>query len=152
LINMKTPFHSVLESLALALIFTPEPTTTIAGIGLLSLTRTMRCRKGIRRNRLTNGVEGYYTYRIDMVDGRTITFQVFPIRQGQLSLTWPNIGKLYSSPEAWEAFRAGANQASKATPSPVSGLRQASLLRTPKRGSYARLFAPAHNPYPQLSR
>ena len=98
---MKIPFHSVLGSLALALIFTPEPTTTIAGIGLLSFARKRRRQKPISWNGPTNRFEGYYTYKIDMVNGGTIIFQMFPTRQGQLPLTWPNIAKLHRRPEVW---------------------------------------------------
>jgi len=134
---MKSPFQSKLEPLALALVFTPEPITTIAGIGLLGYARTRQMRKQRRTSRYHAGntFGRHYTYRIDMVRGTTITFQTFATRQGQLPLTWPNVTKLYHMPQVKVPYRKAANQGSKINPSHLPGRQREVVLGRPKSSS-----------------
>jgi hypothetical protein len=89
-----------LKPLAMALIFAPEPLTTIAGIGLLGYTAYAGRKKEAKPRRRKNASGSFYTYRIDKVNDSTITYQIFTTRQGQLPLIWPAMTKLYYKAQA----------------------------------------------------
>ena len=141
---MKSPFQSKLEPLALALVFAPEPITTVAGIGLLGYTRTRHLiqRKNTSRHRVGSTFGRHYKYRIEMVRGTTITYQTFAIRQGQLPLTWPNVTKLYHLPQVRVSHRKTASQRSKTNTSLLPGRQLDAALGRSK--SNSRTMLPRH--------
>jgi hypothetical protein len=129
---MKSAVNTGLESLALALLVMPDPFTTIAGVGLLAYTQTTKQRRPTGLRRLKSTFQDYYTYRMDMKDGMTITFQMFPTRQGQLPNSYPKIAKLHDDPQVVKALRQKAPPQSKAGHAPFSKVEPAGLLRPPK--------------------
>ncbi|MEJ2740289.1 MAG: hypothetical protein P8105_10780 [Dehalococcoidia bacterium] len=81
---MKKGRYTGLEPLALALIFTPEPVTTVAGFALLGYSACLSSRKQAHRPRLRSPFEGFYSYSIKMMNKSTISYQIFTTRPGQL--------------------------------------------------------------------
>ena len=87
---MKLPYPNGLEPLALALIFTPEPVTTIAGISLLGYAaHAKQQQKKSITGRLKSSFNDLFTYEIKMDNHSSITYYVYPTREGQLPLSWP---------------------------------------------------------------
>ena len=108
---MKNSTHTRIGPLALALIFIPEPVTTAVGIGLLGYSRVrnmLQQQQDIACTRLKRTFDGFYGYKIQMTGKDSIAFQTFTTRQGQLPLTWPNITKVYHTPQVWESCRSSA--------------------------------------------
>jgi len=92
--DMKAQSYVGLESLALALIFAPEPMTTIVGSGLLAYAKYAKHReRSAARHRLALSIP--YLYRVYMADRKNIAFHITATRPGQLPLTWPIAAKLY---------------------------------------------------------
>ena len=97
---MKRRYYSGLQPLAMALIFTPEPLTTIAGIGLLGYAAHARRQAEKKRHRLKSAFKNFYNYKINKVNNSTLSYQIFTTRQGQLPLIWPDMTKLYYKPQS----------------------------------------------------
>lgn len=103
-----TPIWTGLESLALALIFAPEPFTTVLGVGLLAYARKKRVEQQQalkNRARPRNSFSDFYHYRVGMIQGSSIAYHVSPARQGQLPLARSTISRLYETREEWEKYR-----------------------------------------------
>jgi hypothetical protein len=81
---MKKGRYTGLEPLALALIFTPEPVTTVAGLALLGYSAHLSSRKETCRLRLKSPFEGFYSYSVQMMNKSTISYRIFTTRPGQL--------------------------------------------------------------------
>ncbi len=133
-----TPIWTGLESLALALIFAPEPFTTPLGIALLIFARKMRVeqQKAARRTRPHYSFHDYYNCRVKMVNSSAIAYHVAPIREGQLPLPRSTISKLYESRQEWEAYQKTVNlktrtrvNISRPSPSQPAGLLKTPFLR-----------------------
>ena len=92
--DMKTRSYAGLESLALALIFAPEPVTTIVGSGLLAYAKYAKHKeRSVARRKLARSIP--YLYKVYMTDRKRIAFHITATRPGQLPLTWPITAKLY---------------------------------------------------------
>jgi hypothetical protein len=133
--NNNKPLSMGLDSLALALIFAPEPVTTFIGIGLLAFSRASKMKRvgadtGIKP---VNRFEDYYQYRIGMVKKGNLAYQVTPLREGQLPGKFPQTVKLYDT-GAWGHYRRTAyNYLNPQGPPQFSGL-QRGLLKDTNRG------------------
>ena len=92
---MKYLTHTGLEPLALALIFIPDPITTVVGIGLLSHIMHIKQRGNLEYHRSMHFRNNHYSYKIDMIDNTTITFQLSATRQGQLPVDWLKIDGIF---------------------------------------------------------
>ena len=94
-----------LETLALALIFAPDPITTVIGVGILSYARKKQAEEKQtalrpRRHYFTD----FYNCKIKMVRGSAITYRTTQTREGQLPLRRSTISRLYQSRREWENF------------------------------------------------
>jgi hypothetical protein len=124
-----------LESLALALIFAPEPFSTFVGIGLLAASRASKMKRvGTQVNsKPVNRFEDYYRYNIGMVKHGNVAYKVTPLRDGQLPGTFPQTVRLYET-QAWGQYRRSAyNYLNAKKPPQFSGL-QKGLLQDMNRG------------------
>lgn len=143
---MKAAYSAGLQTLALALIFMPEPVTTVVGVGLLNYARHANKQKPTGLRRLTNTFEDHYTYKMNLIKGTTINVQLSPRRHGQLPKAYPNIARLQDNPQALKALRERANRQSQANRKPFSGLQTPGLLWSPKSMGPTRTSAPRHTP------
>ncbi len=94
-----------LETLALALIFAPDPITTVIGVGILSYARKKQTEEKQmalrpRRHYFTD----FYNCKVKMVRGSSITYRAAQTREGQLPLRRSTISRLYQSRNEWENF------------------------------------------------
>lgn len=129
------PIWTGLESVALALVFAPEPFTTFLGVGLLAYARKKRAEeqqaarsRPLRRHSFSD----FYHYRVGMVGSSSIAYRVLPVRQGQLPFARSTISKLYESREEWEYYRRTLPMRSTRVNFPRHHtLQPAGLLRTP---------------------
>jgi hypothetical protein len=132
---MKTQVLAGLESMALALIFIPEPVTTFIGMGLLAYTQKMRLeqRELVSRQRPPYTFHDYYNCTVNMVRGSAIAYRISTTMQGQLPLACSTISKLYENRWEWEAYRKTINLKMKSRVNIVrpSALQPAGLLKTP---------------------
>jgi hypothetical protein len=128
-----------LESLAVALIVTPEPVSTVVGISLLGYTRLTANQKEIVSKRNRKDFEDCYVYKIDLVNKATINYRIYPTRQGQLPSNWPNVANLCNRPELWNSYHATSSPRKQLTPYKP---QPAGLLGSPKSPSKARFIAP----------
>jgi hypothetical protein len=129
------PISMGVESVALALIFAPEPFSTFVGIGLLAASRASKIKRVSQETmtRPANRFEDYYRYNIGMVHRGNLAYRVTPIRDGQLPGTFPQTVKLYDT-QAWGHYRKSAyNYLNVKKPPQFSGL-QKGLLHDTKRG------------------
>ena len=122
--------HTGLEYVATALVFLPEPTTTLIGISLLGYVHGKKTGKRtqiIYRRR--NYFSDVYTYAIKMKDGSHISYQVSGIRPGQMPRKLPTTNKLFSSEQSWESHRKSKNSTLHVLPQRKSfvGLQQGLL-------------------------
>ena len=146
---MKSAYSAGLQSLALALIFMPEPVTTIIGVGLLSYaTGTVQQRPAPVR-RPTNNFEDLYSYRLDMLRSKTITYQLTPKRHGLLPGTYPSIARLQDNPQFLKAQHEKTKRPSRSTSTPFSKLEPAGLMRGPRIRDRAALATPKNLPNPK---
>jgi hypothetical protein len=132
---MKTQVWTGLESVALALIFLPEPATTFIGVGLLAYARKMRMeqQKSVSQKRPRYSFHDHYNYKIKMVNRSAIAYHISSIREGQLPLARSTISKLYESRQEWETYHRTVNLKTKnrVNISRPSALQPAGLLKTP---------------------
>jgi len=124
-----------LEAAALAMVFAPEPVTTVVGIGLLAFSRKMRLeqQKKARQSRPYYSFQDYYNCRVGMVNRSAIAYNVAPIREGQLPLTRSNISRIYDSRREWEAYHKTVTLKTRTSVniSRPSAQQPAGLLQTP---------------------
>ena len=91
-----------LESVALALIFAPEPFTTLIGVGLLAAARANKMHSESRRP--TDRFEDYYRCAIELAKDGKLNYRVASIRDGQMPHAVPRRTNLYET-NAWQHYR-----------------------------------------------
>jgi hypothetical protein len=94
-----------LESVALALIFAPEPFTTLIGVGLLVAARASKVHNGSRRP--TDRFEDYYRCAIELANDGKLKYRVAPTRDGQMPHSVQRRTNLYDT-DGWEYYRKSA--------------------------------------------
>jgi hypothetical protein len=144
---MKTASNAGLQSLALALIFMPEPFTTPIGIVLLGYARVASRQKPAVPRRVISTFEDHYSYKIKLVNGTAINFELSARRHGQMPKAYPSIARLQDNPQALKAMRARAKGQSPYTSTPFSKLEPAGLMRGPRLKDRAALATPRYT-YP----
>jgi hypothetical protein len=139
---MKTAYSAGLQSLALALIFMPEPITTVVGVGLLNYVRVARKQRPTVTRRVINTFEDHYTYRMNLINNTTINVQLSPRRHGQMPKVYPSIARLQDNPQVLKVLREGAQRQARASSTPFSKLELAGLMKPPRPRSQTRYFTP----------
>ena len=143
-VNMKKRLHAGLGSLAMLLIFVPEPVTTLAGIGLLGYVRhAMKVGQTIWR-KTGNFFEEYYTASIGTMKDGIIKFQVSTTRQGQLPLARSNISRLYHMPHLWPSYKLTTRQEPKPKQLTTSTKHPAGFLKSSRTKVHDKLYIPEH--------
>jgi len=145
---MKSAYYTGLQSIALALIFMPEPVTTVIGVGLLSYARSAEQQRPVTVRRLTNTFEDHYSYRLNMVRGTSINYQLSPRRHGQLPRAYPSGAKLRDNPQVPKALRERAKR--QYTRTSFSKGEPAGLMRGPRIRDRAALAKPRNLPNPKM--
>lgn len=148
---MKTAYSAGLQSLALALIFMPEPFTTIIGVGLLSYARAMGGEKPVTPRRMINTFEDHYSYRLDMQRNNIISYELSARRHGQLPESYPRMARIQDNPQFVKAVRARAKAPSQYTSIPFSKLEPAGLMKGPRCKDRAALALPQKLPNPKMA-
>ena len=141
---MKKKLHAGLGSLAMILIFVPEPITTLAGIGLLGYVRHMMKVGQTIWRKTGNFFEEYYTTSIDMVKDGIIKFQVSTTRQGQLPLGRSNSSRLYHMPHVWPSYKFTTKPEPKLKQLTTSMKHPAGLLKSSRTRVHDSLYIPEH--------
>ena len=142
---MESRSYTGLKPLAVALMFVPDPVTTVLGVGLLGYIKYMKEQGEIIRRRIPAIIEGYYSYRIDMPNKSTITFQMSTTRQGQLPFPQRKTYKLCDTPQARVESQKAGNRQTRSHPTLSSGPQPAGLLgKLQSRDS--KFFAPRQKP------
>jgi len=126
---MKPAYSLGLQSMALAMIFMPEPVTTVVGIGLLGYARGTGQQKSVTVRRLTNTFDDQYSYRLNMVRGTSINYQLSPRSKGQLPKLYPKIARLHDNPQVVKALCERAKRQYTCTSFPK--IEPAGLMRGP---------------------
>ena len=139
---MKSVYSAGLQSIALVLIFMPEPFTTPIGIGLLAYAKAAARRRPVSARRLTNTFEDHYSYKLSMTRSTTINYQLSPKRHGQMPKSYPRITKLQDNPQFLKALRERTQRQSQFTSAPFSKLEPAGLMRGPRLRDRAALATP----------
>jgi hypothetical protein len=138
---MKSPVYLGLEGLALALLFCPEPFTTVAAVWLLGYARAKQTGQdgATTPRRRENSFAHLYDYELQMVGESSVTYELQRKRSGQLPAAWPVTTKVYKIPQAWKAYSNGGNQQSTRTqllngvPLPARKAQPASGVQLPSR-------------------
>ena len=139
---MKPVYYAGLQSIALALIFMPEPITTVVGVGLLGYARTAGRQRPASTRRLADTFEDHYSYKMNMARSTTISYQLFPKRHGQMPESYPRITKLQDNPQYLKTLRERAKRQSQFTSAPFSKLEPAGLMKGPRLRDRAALATP----------
>jgi len=139
---MKSEYYVGLQSIALALIFMPEPLTTFVGVGLLSYARTAGRQRPAITRRLPDTFEDHYSYKLNMTRGTTLTYQLSPKRHGQMPESYPRTAKLQDNPQFLKALRERTKRQSQLSSAPFSKLEPAGLMRGPRLRDRAALATP----------
>ena len=140
--DMKKKLHAGLGSLAIILIFVPEPVSTLAGIGLLGYVRHVMSVGQTIWRKTGNFFEEYYTAKIDMVKDGIIKFQVSTTRQGQLPLGRLNSSRLYHMPHVWPSYKLTTKQEPKLKQ--LAMKHPAGLLKSSRTKVHDSLYIPEH--------
>jgi hypothetical protein len=144
---MKTAYYAGLQCIALALIFMPEPFTTPIGIGLLAYARKNIRQRPIGFRSLTNTFEDHYSYRMRLVNGTAINYQLSPRRQGQMPKLYPKIVRLQDNSQALRALRERSQrQSPQYTSTPFSKIEPAGLMKGPRIKDRAALATNRYTP------
>ena len=148
---MKSVYSAGLQSLALALIFMPEPFTTVIGVGLLSYAQAAGKERPVTPRRLITTFEDHYSYRLDMSRNSIISYELSARRHGQLPESYPKIARLQDNPHVVKALRTRAKGQSPYTSIPFSKLEPAGLMKGPRLKDRAALALPQKLPNPKMS-
>jgi hypothetical protein len=148
---MKSVYSAGLQSLALALIFMPEPFTTLVGVGLLSYARAAGKERPVTPHRMITTFEDHYSYKLDMSRNSVISYELSARRHGQLPESYPKIARLQDNPQVVKAMRARAKGQSPYTSIPFSKLEPAGLMKGPKIKDRAALALPSKLLNPKMS-
>lgn len=128
----KTSVYIGIQSLALALIFAPEPFTTPFGLVLLVYANHMkRHQHVVARRRTGHKFYSYYSFKVNMVHGKAVTFQTYTTRHGQLPLSSHNTTSLYHAPGLWESYQKASARFTKQDILTTRGQQPAGLLKRP---------------------
>ncbi len=138
---MKSSTNVGLQSLALALIFMPEPFTTPFGIALLAYVKIANRQRPSIARRLPDTFEDRYSYKLSMTRGTTINYQLSPKRLGQMPKAYPRITNLQDNPQLMKALRERTRQSQFRT-AQLSKLEPAGLMRGPRLKDRAALAIP----------
>lgn len=98
-------YRAGLQSLALALIFMPEPVTTVVGLGLLSVARYVEKERPNNFRQLPKTLDEHFDYRIALKSGSLLTVEMAPRKHGQLPRSYPRAAGLQNNPEVFKAVR-----------------------------------------------
>lgn len=147
---MKSTYSAGLQSLALALIFMPEPFTTPIGIVLLAYAKAMGEEKPATPRRMINIFEDHYSYRFNVSRDKTITYELTARRHGQLPESYPRIARLQDDPQVLKALRERAKRQSQRTSIPFSNLEPSGLMKGPRLKDRAALALPSKVADPKL--
>ncbi|MBL7062441.1 MAG: hypothetical protein ISS54_06875 [Dehalococcoidia bacterium] len=139
---MKPAYYVGLQSIALALIFMPEPLTTVVGAGLLSYAKAKGRQRPASARRLADTFEDHYSYKMNMARSTTISYQLFPKRHGQMPESYPRVARLQDNPQFLKTSRERAKRQSQFTSAPFSKLEPAGLMRGPRLRDRAALATP----------
>jgi hypothetical protein len=148
---MKSTYSAGLQSIALALIFMPEPFTTIIGVGLLSYARAAGKEKPVAPRRMITTFEDHYSYKLDMSRNSIISYELSARRHGQLPESYPKMVRLQDNPQVVKALRARAKAPSQYTSTPFSKLEPAGLMKGPRLKDRAALALPPKFLNPKMS-
>ncbi len=124
------PVYLGLQGLALALIFCPEPVTTVAGVWLLGYARARAGLQEAVPQKRENTFVHIYDYKLERMGEAAITYELEKRRSGQLP--WPTMtARVYKLPQAWKAYQNGDNQPARpqllnGVPLPTKEARMAS--------------------------
>jgi hypothetical protein len=148
---MNSAYSAGLQSLALALIFMPEPFTTVIGVGLLSYARAAGKERPVTPRRMITTFEDHYSYKLDMSRNSIISYELSARRHGQLPESYPKIARLQDNPQVVKALRARSKGISPYTSIPFSKLEPAGLMKGPKLKDRAALALPPKFLDPKMS-
>jgi hypothetical protein len=147
---MKSTYNAGLQSLALALIFMPEPFTTPFGVALLAYAKIASQQRPASTRRLPDTFEDNYSYKLNMTRSTTITYQLSPKRHGQMPESYPRIARLQDSPRYLKTLRERTKRQSQFTSAPFSKLEPAGLMRGPRLRDRAALATPRNTSPPNI--
>jgi hypothetical protein len=148
---MKTAYSTGLQTLALALIFMPEPFTTPIGLALLTYAKAVEREKPVTPRRTIATFEDHYTYRLEMQRNNIINYELTARRHGQLPESYPRMARLQDNPQFVKAIRARAKTPSTYTSIPFSKLEPAGLMKGPRLKDRAALALPPKLPNPKMA-
>jgi hypothetical protein len=139
--NTSKPLSMGLESVALALIFAPEPFSTFVGIGLLAFSRANKIKRVSTTTsaKPANRFEDYYHCRIGMVNQGNLAYKVTPLKAGQLPGSFPQTVRLYDT-QAWGHYRKSAYSYLNINKPPQFSGIQKGLLQDMNRGLNSRKY------------
>jgi len=126
-------YRAGLQSLALALIFMPEPVSTVVGLALLAVSRTIETPRPNNFHRLSNGISDHFDYKLAMRGDSTIAVEFKPKRHGQLPRTYPRVARLQDNPEALKSLQEKAQLQLRSRMVTSSVLEPAGLPKPPVR-------------------
>ncbi len=126
-------YRAGLQSLALALIFMPEPVSTVVGLGLLGVSRAIETPRPNNFHRLSSGLSDHFDYRLTLKGNSAIAVELKPKRHGQLPRAYPRIAKLQDNPEALKSLQDRVQSQLKKSAASPSALEPAGLLKPPVR-------------------
>jgi hypothetical protein len=120
----------------------PEPFTTPFGIALLAYVKIANQKRPSVSRRLPDTFDDHYSYKLSMIRGTTINYQLSPKRHGQMPRTYPTISKLQDNTQFLKALRERSQRQSQFTSAPFSKLEPAGLMRGPRLKDRAALATP----------
>ncbi len=131
--STSSTYRAGLQSLALALIFMPEPVSTIIGLGLLGVSRAIETPRPNNFRYLSNGISDHFEYKLTMKGSSVIAVEFQPKRQGQLPKAYPRIARLQDNPEALKLLQERAQLQLKKRTTIAAALEPVGLLKPPVR-------------------
>jgi hypothetical protein len=140
---MKSEYSAGLTSVALALIFMPEPFTTPIGLALLVYARAVGAEKQTPPRRVVNTFEDSYSYKLQMQRNNMISYELLARRHGQLPGYYPRVSKPQDNPEFVKTVRANAKIQHQPVSVPFSKLEPSGLMKGPKLKDRAALALPS---------
>ena len=148
---MKTAYSTGLQTLALALIFMPEPITTPIGLALLTYAKAVEAEKTGTPRRIIPTFEDHYSYKLEMQRNNVISYELSARRHGQLPEAYPRMARLQDNPQFVKALRARPKTPLVYTSIPFSKLEPAGLMKGPRLKDRAALALPPKLPNPKMA-
>jgi hypothetical protein len=140
---MKSTYSTGLQSLALALIFMPEPFTVPIGIALLTYAKIVEGEKPVAPRHTINTFEDNYSYKLEMQRNNMISYELSARRLGQLPGYYPRISRPQDNPDFAKSMRARTKAQPQPMSVPFSNLEPAGLMKGPKLKDRAALALPS---------